>query len=450
MNNVFEERSIWQVIFKMSIPAMIGMFVVVLYNMADTFFLGQTKNDLMIAGVSLATPIFMILITFGSLLGNGSATLISREIGKKNENKAKKIAVITNYLAIIIGLLIMFLIFFFMDPLIKFLGSSEETKIYIEQYVKYIAIAAPFIIFTNTLTFSVRSVGASKESMFGNIIGSILNIVLDPIMILSLKMNVEGAALATLISNIIVTIYFLTYIKKAKGIISLNLKELEFKLPIIKDIIIIGIPVALANFLTTIANIVVNNNLIEYGDGAIAAMGVSLRLILISTLLQVGFCNGVLPILSYFYGAKNYIKFKETLEKALLFIVSMGLTISLLSFIFAKNLVMQFVSNKEIISTGVIMIRSMLLSGGLLGISFLTISLLQAIERYKLAIFLSSLRQGLIYIPMCFILKAMFGLDGVINAQFFSDILTIIFASFLIINILKKLNTKTINEEKII
>ena len=450
MNQVFEEKSILKLILKMSIPAMIGMFVVVLYNMADTFFLGQTKNDLMIAGVSLATPIFMLLITFGSLLGNGSATLISREIGMKNEKKAKKIAVITNYLALIIGLTIMILIFLFMDQIINFLGSSEETKIYIEQYIKYIALAAPIIIFTNTLTFSVRSVGASKESMIGNIIGSVLNIILDPIMILGMQMNVEGAALATLISNVIVMIYFLYYIKKTNGIISLNIKELEFNPIIIKNIIIIGIPVALANFLSTIANVVINTNLLQYGDGAIAAMGVSLRIILISTLLQVGFCNGILPILSYFYGAKNFTKFKETIKKALIFILIMGITISLLAFTFAKGLITQFVTNEEIIKIGIIMIRSMLLSGGLLGIYFLTISLLQATEKYKIAIFLSSLRQGIVFVPLCFILNYVFGLDGVINTQFFADMITIVIAGMLLINIINNINNIKINEEKII
>ena len=195
----FEKDSIWSLIAKNGIPAMLTMVIVIIYNLADTFFVGQTHNDMMVAAVSVAAPIFTLLITIGTLIGSGGCSIISRAIGSNNKEISKQTSSFCFYVSILIGIIFALLLLISCEPILYLIGATDNTIHLASVYLRIIAVGSPFIIFSNTMANVIRADGAAKESMIGNMIGTIINIILDPVMILLLNFGIAGAAVATVI-----------------------------------------------------------------------------------------------------------------------------------------------------------------------------------------------------------------------------------------------------------
>lgn len=273
-NKGFENESVWRLIARNGIPAMITMIVVVIYNMADTFFVGRTHNDLMVAAVSVAAPIFTLLITVGTLIGSGGCSIISNALGGQDEEKSKRTSSFCFYTSIVIGILFAVIIVIGCNPILYLAGATENTIEMAAIYLRIIGIGAPFIIFSNTLANIIRADGAAKESMIGNMVGTVLNIVLDPMMILGFKWGIAGAAIATVIGNICACAYYIYYIvKKAGPALSCSLSDFTLSCKISVPVFAIGLPGALGNLLMSFSNIIMNLFLAVYGDEAVAAMG---------------------------------------------------------------------------------------------------------------------------------------------------------------------------------
>lgn len=429
MNEVerFRSGSIWSLIVKMGVPAIISMIVVVIYNMADTFFVGQTHNDMMVAAVSLAAPIFTLMITIGTLIGSGGCSVISGALGCGEKKRAKHISSFCAYAAIDIGLLFMVILLIFTKPILMAIGATENTLDLATEYTRWIAVGSVFIIFSNTLSNVIRAEGSSKESMIGNLIGTIVNIVLDPIMILGMDMGVAGAAIATVIGNLCAFCYYLWYFKHNKDtVLSISPKDFAISDKIASSVLSIGIPGALGNLLMSISMIFMNLLLVGYGDNAIAAMGVSMKVAMIVVMLQMGLAQGVLPILSFNYGAKNYSRLKETIKKSVIVCLGLGVALTIICFVACRPIVSAFVTGMEVIDLGVVMTKAVILSGPFIGIYYLCISIMQALERAIEPIIISLLRQGIIYVPMMYILNALFKLNGLVYTQALSDYIAII------------------------
>ena len=289
----------------MAVPTMISMLVVVIYNMADTFFIGQTKDPLQVAAVSLATPVFMIFMALGNLFGIGGSSAISRALGEKHKERAWHISSFCCYGALGLGVIVAIFSVLGMEGILRLIGASENTIGFARKYLLIISIGAPTILFSTAFANILRGEGAARESMVGNLLGTIVNIVLDPVMILMLGWGVTGAALATIIGNIAACLFYLQYFLRKKSTLTISLKYFKIGGGIARGVVAIGIPASLNNILMSFANIVLNQALVGYGDTPVAAMGVAMKSNMLVVLLQIGLCVGIQPLIGYNYGAGN-------------------------------------------------------------------------------------------------------------------------------------------------
>lgn len=225
---LFEEAPVPKAVALMAVPTMISMLVVVIYNMADTFFIGQTGDPLQVAAVSLATPIFMIYMALGNLFGIGGSSAISRALGEKRMDRARNLSSFCCYGSIGLGIIVAALFIAGMDLILKLIGASANTIEYARQYLTYISFGGPFIIFATAFGNILRGEGAARESMIGNLIGTVVNIVLDPVMILGLGWGVTGAAIATVIGNIAASAFYLVYFLRKNHPSPLSLRTLRW------------------------------------------------------------------------------------------------------------------------------------------------------------------------------------------------------------------------------
>lgn len=290
-NNVFSEMPVKQAVFKMAVPSVISSLVLVIYNMADTFFVGQTHNAMQVAAVSLTSPVFVMFMAFANLLGIGGSTAVSIFLGEKNNQYAKAVSSFSCYISVILGIIFGILILIFINPLLQILGSSANTYEFAKDYLFYIALGAPFILFANTFGHTVRGEGAAAASMIGGMIGTVVNIILDPVFILTLNMGTGGAAIATVLGNVFGCIYYIYYFQKKSLNLSIFLKDFNIFGKAARKTITLGIPAGINSGLMSISNIVLNNKLAFYGDAPLAAMGGSNKGISADSVYSYGNCK---------------------------------------------------------------------------------------------------------------------------------------------------------------
>ncbi len=438
-NKGFENESIWRLIAQNGIPAMVTMIVVVIYNMADTFFVGQTHNDMLVAAVSVAAPIFTLLITVGTLIGSGGCSIISNALGSQDVDKSRKTSSFCCYASAVIGVLFAIAILAGCNPILRLVGATENTIEMAAVYLRIIGLGAPFIIFSNTLANVIRADGAAKESMVGNMIGTILNIVLDPIMILILGWGIAGAAIATVIGNVCACAYYVYFIvKKASPALSYKLSDFTVSHKISVPVFAIGLPGALGNLLMSFSNIIMNLFLVPYGDEAVAAMGVAMKVGMIVAMIQMGLCMGVLPILAFNFGSGKIKRVKETIWKTGVVCVILGSVMTIGTFVGKHALVSAFVTGENVIDLGEKMVTAIIISGPVLGIYFLTTNVLQAAGKSLWPTITSLCRQGIVYLPCLVILNMLLGLQGLIYTQAISDIVATIISVIVCIVVIKR------------
>ena len=426
--DLFEKASVPKAVATMAIPTMISMLVVVIYNMADTFFIGQTKDPLQVAAVSLATPVFMIYMALGNLFGIGGSSAISRALGEQHKERAWHISSFACYGSAGLGVLVALGSLLGIDGILHLIGASENTFHFAKQYLTIIAAGTPTIMFSTAFSNILRGEGAARQSMVGNLLGTIVNIILDPVMILWFGWGVTGAALATIIGNIAACIYYIVYFLQGKSTLSINLKYFKMNEGIASGVAAIGIPASLNNILMSFANIILNQALVGYGDTPVAAMGVAMKSNMLVVLLQIGLCVGIQPLIGYNYGARNKKRLMSVFKFTGVVSVIMGTILTVLMIFARKALIQVFIDDAEVVSYGIQMVVALQLSAPLIGILFLCINTIQGMGKAFPSLILTICRQGLIFIPLIFILNIIFGLDGVIYAQPAADYLSIVVA----------------------
>lgn len=428
---VFSDIPVKSAVFKMAIPSVVSSLVLVIYNMADTFFVGQTNNAFQVAAVSFTNPIFVLFMAFTNLLGIGGSTAISIFLGGKNGIEAKRASSFCCYASLLLGAISGIIIIIFMDPILKLLGSSENTFQFSKDYLFYIALGAPFLFFANTFGHAVRGEGGATASMVGGMIGTIVNIVLDPIFILTLNMGAAGAAIATVIGNILGGLYYVYYLKVKSSSLTLSLKEFQILGKAAKRTVTLGIPAGINSALMSFSNIILNNKLVAYGDAPVAAMGVIIKVYLLIVFIHMGITNGIQPLLGYCFGAKNKERFIKIFKFSGVLTVVIGTVLTAVYIIFSREIVEFFISDKDVIFYGKEMLIATAISGPVLGILFLCINSLQAIEKPFLATVISICRQGFIYIPLLYILDSILGLNGINFTQAVADYASIVLSILL-------------------
>ncbi len=425
---LFEEASVPRAVATMAVPTIISMLVVVIYNMADTFFIGKTNDAMQVAAVSLATPVFMVFMALGNLFGIGGSSAISRALGEQRQERARQLSSFCCYGSLGLGLIVAASFLLGMNGILKMIGASENTFQYAKEYLTYISFGGSFIMFGTAFGNILRGEGAAKESMIGNLIGTVTNIILDPVMILWLGWGVTGAAVATVIGNMAACLFYLMHFLKKKSSLSIRLRDFKMGEGIAVGVMAIGIPASLNNILMSCANIVLNNVLAKYGDTPVAAMGVAMKANMLVVLLQIGLCAGIQPLIGYSYGARNSKRLKKVFGFTGLCAVVMGTALTVLMVAARQAVIQAFINDSQVIRYGIQMVIALQLTGPVIGILFLCINTIQGMGKALPSLVLTICRQGLVFIPLVFLLNRLFGLDGVIYAQAAADVFSIILA----------------------
>ncbi len=429
---IFESLPIPKAVKVMALPTIFGQIIVLIYNMADTFFLGRTDNPYMVAAASIILPVFNISLALAGLSGMGAGALISRLLGEGNEAEAKKVSAFGFYLSLVITALFSGGVLIFMRPLLNLLGASENTFLYARQYAFcVIVLGATPTVLSNVLSNLLRSVGVSKEAGFGITLGGLLNIALDPLfmfVILPKGYEVLGVGIATLLSNCVACGYFFCIIFKLRkrSVISFSLKNGLPSRKSIGSVFNVGIPSAVATLLFDIDYIVIDKLMAAYGDIALASVGIVLKAERLPLNVGIGICQGMMPIVAYNYSAKN----RERMDGTIKFSLKSGIIFSLVSVtlyqIFAGFILRAFIANPQTVMLGTGFLRIRCLATPLMFMSFFTVYVFQGFGEGGKALFLGVVRWAVFNIPMLFLLNFLFGMYGIVWSQVTADVLTVI------------------------
>ncbi|MCC8127072.1 MAG: cation transporter [Clostridiales bacterium] len=426
---IFEELPVPEAVRLMAVPMIISQVIVLIYNMADTFYVGRTNNPYMVAGISMILPIFNLSLSIAGLTGVGGGTLISRLLGKDCEEEAERVSVFSVYLAIIIAALFSLSMACFMNPLLRMLGAGENTIGYARQYTFCVIVIGGIpTVMSNVLSNLLRSVGYSKNASFGIAMGGILNIVLDPLMmflILPRGMEALGVGIATCISNCTACGYFLRVLHQTRGkhVISLDLKKGMPSKDSIKSIFWVGVPSSIATFLFDLDYVILDRLMVAYGDIALAAIGIVLKAERLPLNVGIGICQGIVPLTAYNFSSRDYKRMNSIIRYAR----QLGLVIGIVSICLyelgAVALMRFFISDAETVRLGVDFIRVRILATPWMFLCFSTVHIFNAFGEGKKALFLGVTRWAVVNIPMLFVMNALFGIYGLVWSQLVSDVI---------------------------
>lgn len=420
------------------IPAVLSMLVTLIYNVADTFFIGQTGDEMQVAAVSLATPAFLFFLAAGSLFGIGGTSVISRAFGEGKDDFARTVSSFCFWMSVFTGILCIFIFLAGMDYILQWIGASGNTEEYARDYLSCIAWSAPFVIVSTAFSNIVRAEGKSTEAMNGVLVGTIINIILDPILILWLDYGIAGAAWATVMGNVVSTFYYIFLLTGKRSRLTLSATCFHLKKEIAGPVLAIGIPASLNCIMMNVSTISLNICLVAYGDNMVAAMGIASKVIMMVVFVQLGLGQGIQPLLGYNFGARRWDRFKAVMRFSCLIGLGMGIMLTLLCGLFSKELVGCFIDSEIVQEYGTPFVRILLTSGPLIGILFIYINALQAVGAAGYS-FLLSIRQGIIFIPCLFLLNRFFHLDGAVAATPVADVVSFLLAISLFMRTEKKI-----------
>lgn len=429
---LFARAPIPRAYFKMALPVVLSMLVSLVYNMVDTWFIAQTQNTALVAGVSLCAPMFTLMVAMGDIFGLGGSSLISRLLGQGEEKRVRHVSAFCSYGAIVWGVLVGALMLIFRQPILHLLGASSDTMDSAMAYYSYLALGAPAIIFTLVPSNILRTEGMAVASMVGSITGAVVNIILDPIFIFGLNMGAGGAALATVLSNVVSAVLFIVLLVTKSQRLSMRLRDCSVQGTELREILVIGVPASITNLMQSFAMTLTNRFLLPYGTENVAALGIALKVNMIVMLIMVGFAFGAQPLLGYNYGANNRERLRGLLKFDILVQLVFSVVMTVVFLIFAPQIIRIFMSDGGVIQAGSRILRCMVITMPLMGIILVCTTLFQAAGKAMPAFLLSISRQGVALLICMVVLSAVFGFYGVILAQAAADVVSFVLALVLL------------------
>lgn len=439
---LFEEMPVPRAVVKLAVPTTISCLVMVLYNLADTYFVGMLNNPIQNAAVTLAAPVLLAFNAVNNLFGVGSSSMMSRALGKKDEETVYRSSAFGFYSALFSGILFALACTVFKGPLLALLGTDGENLADTAAYLFWtVSCGAAPAILNVVMGYLVRAEGSALHASIGTMSGCILNIILDPVFILpwGLNMGAAGAGCATFISNCAACLYFfvLLYVKRKRTYVCISPKYFCFRREIVLGVCAVGIPASIQNLLNVTGMTVLNNFTAVYGSDAVAAMGISQKLNMIPMNIAMGLSQGIMPLISYNYAAKNYERMKKTLLFAAKLTVGfLGVT-SLGYYLGAEELVRLFMKNDVIVSYGSRFLRGLCLATPFLASDFLAVGVFQACGMGKKSLVFAVMRKIVLEIPALYILNALFPLYGLAYAQFTAEVILAIAALLVLIRMFR-------------
>lgn len=423
---IFERAPIRTAVLKNALPAMAAMLMVLIYNLADTFFIGLTHDDLQVAAVSLATPVFLLFMSVGTVFGIGGTSAISRALGEGRRDYAKKVCAFCMWSCVGVGILMSALFLLFTEQILALVGASADTWEYAKTYLTTVSVSGPFVLLANCYSNVLRAEGQSGRAMMGQVVGNLLNVVLDPIMILLFGWNIAGAAIATVIGNVVGAGYYLLYFLRGKSTLSIQPKDFALRHGVATGVLSIGIPAALGSLLMSVSSILLNSQMARYGDMAVAGVGVAAKITMMTGMVCIGLGQGVQPLLGYCVGAKNWGRYKSALRFSLRFAFALSTVLTLVCYLFTSEIVGVFLTDAAACTYGVSFARILLSTSFLFGVFYVLTNALQAAGAATESLIVSISRQGLIYIPTMLALGTLFDEIGLIWAQPVADVLSLL------------------------
>lgn len=435
---IMSEENVAKALFKLGMPMVVSMLIMALYNVVDTYFVsGLGKHS--VAAVSVAFPISLIFSGIGLTFGAGAGSYISRLLGGEKKKEADIVATVAMFTSVIIGAITGMTLLFLLTDVLKFMGAIPSI---IEIAKKYAII---FIISTMVSTANVTAgnlavaQGAAKVSLKAMIIGSVLNMVLDPIFIYGLNLGVNGAAIATLISQVVTLFIYIIYFKSEKSYIKLKISNFKPTINVYKEILKVGISMFLLQIFSSISMSKISSSASLYGEDAIAAMGIVLRIVTLGTNVVFGYMKGLQPLAGFNYGAKNYKRLNEAIRCCIKYINLFCLVWTILLYIFAPNILSIFGTGESVLKIAVPALRAGVIMFITFGFQFTYSTLYLSMGKALAGGFLSICRQGIIFLPIILLLPKIFGLNGVIYSQAVADLITTIITIPFAIDVRKKL-----------
>ncbi len=432
-----EEKPVKAVV-KMGVPLIAGMFIMVLYNLVDTYFIGLMHDDYQLAAVNLAYPVMMITIAVSNMIGTGSSSLIARSLGADDRGKANHTLTVGFMLTVINSMIVAAVGLIFLQSIVQGLGAKDNTTIYTEQYVRIILLGSLFTMGNYTFGQLLRSEGSVKYSIVGMIVGTIVNIILDPIFIFTLHLQVQGAAIATIIGNGCGMAVSLLFYIRGKTLLKPSLKYIKPTAEILKEIFWVGVPASLETLLTSAAYIVNNNLAVGYGELTVAAMGIAQKVLSLGSYIYQGFAAGTQPIMGYNYGAKNYTRMMNVLKAGVMVVSGTELVLMGLYGIFAPLLIGIFTESAEVILIGTMVLRTLMFILPFVGAVSMCRMSFQAMGKPQYAFGITLVRQLILYVPLLLLLNYIFGLGGMLWAQPVTEMIMMASSIFLLYGVIRK------------
>ena len=413
--------------FRLALPVVLGSIVTIVYNLTDTYFIAQTNVKNLVAGVSVCAPIFMILMAFGNIFGQGGSSLISRLLGQKRMDDAGRVSAFCFWIALITGAVVGGSLLAARDPFLSLLGTSGDTLPYARDYATVLLLGAPLIVVNFIHMNLLRCEGMSGLSMVGTVVGAAVNIVLDPLLIPG--MGAAGAALATVIGYGCSDAFLLVIVLRRSAALSVR-PVLKIEGAFFRNILAIGITAAITNIASSVCTIMMNRQLLPLpmGGDRIAAMGIVHRVTMIVQMILVGFSFGGIPLFGFLSGAREKEKIRRLLRFCLLFLAALSLTMTAVVFLTAEPLLRLITPDADLVALGVPMLRWQVAGSVFAGIVMLMTCLCQASGKAVPALALSLSRQGLLFIAVLLLASQLFGYDGILASQCAADVLSAVLA----------------------
>ena len=450
--NELATEKVGSLLWKFSIPAIIGMLVNALYSVVDRIFIGRGVPDpLALSGVAITFPITNVIMAFGMLVGIGGAAVVSIKLGQHKKDDAEKILGNAFVLVIILSIIVSIIGLVFLEPILVLLGASPATMPYAKQFGFIILLG----VILQNLGFGmnpfIRSEGNALMAMVTMLIGAILNFILNPIFIFGLHMGVVGSALATVISQAVCSVWVLLYFLRGKSVLKLRRKNMKLQLKIVKEILEIGMSPFSMQMAAGLITVTFNKTLAKYGgDLAIGAFSLINSINMLIMMPVFGLNQGAQPIIGYNYGAKSYKRVKQALKYATIVATLMTIVGFVIVELFSVQIISVFNnSDKELISLGSRGIRIFLIMLPLIGSQVVFTNYFQAVGKAKISIFLSLLRQIIVLFPLILLMPHLFKLDGVWMSGPASDLISFIITTLMITSEIKRMNKHEISLEQI-
>ncbi|MCR4590150.1 MAG: cation transporter [Lachnospiraceae bacterium] len=452
--DLFEKASPAKALAVMAAPTIASQLVVLLYNLADTWFVGRTNNPYMIAASSLTTTIYFIVVALSNVFGVGGGSLMVRLIGEKSTKEARDVTSYSLFVCTAATFVFSLGVFVFMDPMLRMIGASDNTFLYAKQYVITTTVLGGIpTALSMCMPQLLRNCGYSKEAGFGVGLGSLLNVALDPLfmfVIFPKGYEVLGAGVATLLSNVISFLYFIIMFKKLQNdtVLTLPARLVKIEGKYKKSLYSVGIPAAVAIFLYDLVTMVINKLTVSYGDIALAAMGIVLKLERIPINTGLGICLGMVPLVAYNYGAKNYDRMRKISTLSQITVVVFAAICTILFWFFAYPIVSIFIADKATVVQGADILKGRCFALPFMMIGYQVVNFMNAVDKGKLSFLLAIIRHIVLIIPIAILMNSIMKLNGLIWSQLVADIINTAIAMTLFCVTVRKIDVKGRDENE--